>query len=631
MCGIVGFSGNGDRASLEAALEALRHRGPDDSGIYEDNSHNIGLAHSRLSIQDLSDLGHQPMVSEDNKFVIIFNGEIYNFKDLRDELVQEGINFRGNSDTEVLLHLYKKEGKSMLSRLNGIFAFAVWDKNSNSLFVARDAFGVKPLYYSAEGESFVFSSEIKSLIHLMKSNKELDYHSLDRYISFLWSPGESTPLKEIKKMSPGEAFFVKNGKIEKVYKWYNLPFFRKTKKHKKYDDPIIGTRDFLRKAVHRQMVSDAPLGAFLSGGLDSSSVVAFAKEVNPQIRCFTIESENIKNEGFYDDLPYAKKVAKHLSVPLDIIKINSKDLAHDIEYMVSQLDEPLADPASLNVLYISRLAKENNIKVLLSGSGGDDIFTGYRRHRAIIYEKYWKWLPLSIRKVMKDSMKLLNSNRNFGRRLKKVLSGATFEDNFNIINYFLWAKREDIEPLYTPEFREALSKGSTYEPMINFLSSINDHYSDIEKMLAIEQRFFLTDHNLIYTDKMSMAEGIEVRVPFLDKDLVDFVHNIPHHLKQSGSVGKWVLKKAMEPFLPKEVIYRPKTGFGAPVRRWIKFELKELIGDFLSEDSIKNRGLFEPKAVKQLIKSNELGEIDASYTILSLLITEIWIRRYIDQ
>ena len=629
MCGIVGVFG-GDLNSLNSANSLISHRGPDDDGIYINRTLNIGLGHRRLSILDTSSFGHQPMFSDDGKLVLVFNGEIYNYKELRSDLKRKGFVFQGKSDTEVLLKLYLSEGKKMLSKLNGIFTFAILDINSELLFLARDALGVKPLYYSTEDNVFAFASEIKALLKLIPNNKELDVESINRYLSFLWCPGDGTPLKSVKKLLPGEAIIVKNGCITDKWLWYKLPILNNTNKNLDKGRSISGVTKYLRQAVHRQMVADVPLGAFLSGGLDSSAVVAFAKEVNPDIRCFSIETKGKQDKGFVADLPYAKRVAKHLNVSLDVVSIESHRMASDLESMIVQLDEPLADPAALNVLYISQLAREQGIKVLLSGAGGDDLFTGYRRHYALQLERYWGWLPKSVRTGLKGITKNLNTDNSINRRIVKMFNGAGLNSRDRLINYFRWSDDSLLQSLYSPEFRQQLAGSNSNQVMQDFLEPILTSASSLDQMLALEQRFFLTDHNLNYTDKMSMAAGVETRVPFLDLDLVNFAARIPDKFKQKGGTGKWVLKKAMESYLPKEVIYRPKTGFGAPLRTWIKHDLQELLRDTLSPDSLNKRGLFSSKAVQQLILDNNNNKIDASYTLFSLLCIEIWCRHYID-
>ncbi len=572
------------------------------------------------------------MVSTDGAVVMVFNGEIYNFSELRKDLEARGIAFRGHSDTEVLLNLYLVDGEGMLPQLNGIFAFALWDRRSQKLLIARDGLGVKPLYYFVSDGRLVFASEIKALLQLLPETAALDAAALHRYLTFLWCPGEGTPLRAVRKLLPGEAMVVRAGRIEQRWIWYCIPAFRLVANSTLDQTAAIeGTRAHLRNAVRRQMVADVPLGAFLSGGLDSSAIVALAREQNPDIRCFTIEALGGQEAGATDDLPYARRVAEHLGVPLDVVSIDSGRMAGDLERMVAQLDEPLADPAPLNVLYISQLAREHGIKVLLSGAGGDDLFTGYRRHRALMVERWWSWLPGPMRQGMAKASGALDQRSALGRRLARLFSGAGLCGDARLVNYFRWASRADLERLYSAEFRAALGESRAEAPMLEYLRDLPPGTSRLERMLALEQRFFLADHNLLYTDKMSMAVGVEVRVPFLDLELVEFAARIPARFKQRGSEGKWVLKKAMEPYLPREVIYRPKTGFGAPLRRWMRYELRELLGDLLSAESLKRRGLFDPIAVQRLIADNDAGRVDASYTLLSLLCIELWSRTFLDR
>ena len=631
MCGIIGICGRIDTEALKSGLSSLAHRGPDDSGIFIDEPAHIALGHRRLSILDISPLGHQPMVGADGSVVLIFNGEIYNFRELRAELEAKGFSFRGHSDTEVLLNLYLAEGEAMLSRLNGMFALAIWDKRKQSLLIARDALGVKPLYYAALNGCFAFASEIKALLHLVPQARELDVVSLHRYLSFLWCPGEGTPLKAVRKLLPGEAMWVCKGQIAQRWNWFQLPIFHGISPDLDQQTALKGTATHLRQAVHRQMVSDVPLGSFLSGGLDSSAIVAFAREINPNIHCFTIECKGKQESGVVDDLPYARKVAKHLGVPLDVVSISSNKMANDLESMVAQLDEPLADPACLNVLYISQLACQKGIKILLSGAGGDDLFTGYRRHRAVMAEPLWGWLPLGARKKISTLDQRLNLLNPLQRRLGKLLSVAAHQGIERTTEYFRWTQENLLLNLYTAETRKILGSELAVTPMVEFLQQLNHKATSLDHMLALEQRFFLADHNLNYTDKMSMAAGVEVRVPFLDIDLVNFAARIPNGLKQHGRHGKWILKKAMEPYLPHEVIYRTKSGFGAPLRQWMRLSLHDLIGDLLSKKSLKRRGLFEPIAIQRLIDDNNSGKVDANYTLLSLLCIEIWCRTYLDR
>lgn len=629
MCGIVGSSNLA--ASSEARSRALRvllHRGPDSQGQYADEASAVWLGHARLSILDLSSTGDQPMLAAGNRVALVFNGEIYNHRELRAELESQGTAFRGRSDTEVVLALYLRDGPAMLARLNGVFALAIHDRATGELVLARDALGVKPLYYSESPGGFAFASEIKALLTLVPAGS-LDPQALHRYLTFLWCPGDGTPLRGVRKLLPGEAMTVNAGRITRKWTWYQLPVQRGVRADLDESASVARTANAVRTAVHRQMIADVPVGAFLSGGLDSSAVVAFARELTPDLPCFTIENTGGRDAGEADDLPYARRVAAHLGVPLEVVTVDSSAMASDLERMVFALDEPLADPAPLNVLYISQLARRNGIKVLLSGAGGDDLFSGYRRHAALRYEALWSGLPRAVRALLARGSAALDQRSGMGRRLGRSFAHAADDDDARLVGYFAWARNADLRALYSPAFAAEVAGVQADAPMREFLATIPAGASRLERMLALEQRFFLADHNLIYTDKMSMAAGVEVRVPFLDLDLVDFAARIPDRFKQRGREGKWVLKKAMKPYLPRDVIYRPKTGFGAPLRRWLRHELRELVRDTLSAASLRRRGLFDPTAVQRLIEDNDTGRRDSAYTILGLMCIELWCRRFL--
>lgn len=632
MCGIAGgWLFESGVHVLDISLAALAHRGPDSCGTYLDPDSGVALGHARLAIIDLSSTGHQPMFSADGNVALTFNGEIYNYRELRVELEAGGVTFFGQSDTEVVLQLYLKYGIEMLPRLNGIFAFAIHDRRSSELLLARDALGVKPLYFSEGRHGFAFASEIKALLPLLKEVGPLDHDALHRYLSYLYCPGDGTPLSGVRKLLPGEAIVVKQGRILRRWTWYELPARRGIVGRLEEAEAIKAIREGLRLAVHRQLMADVPVGAFLSGGLDSSAIVAFAREQISDLRCFTIESSGGGDAGDGDDLPYAKQVARHLGVPLEIVKVDAARMAGDLEQMVWQLDEPIADPASLNVLYISQLARQQGIKVLLSGAGGDDLFTGYRRHLAMRYEAWWSWLPQAARRGLGNISTHFDRRTALGRRMGFLFGRAAEQGDARLASFFTWTQPDDLIPLYSSEMKATISEHRVDQPLLDFLAGIPEAPSRLERMLALEQRFYVPDLNLIYFDKMSMATGVEVRVPFLDLELVELASRVPDRFKQNGLASKWVLKKAMEPYLPHKVIYRPKTGFGAPLRRWMRHELRDFLGDLLSEQSVRRRGLFEPAAVQQVISDNDSGRRDAAYTLFSMLCIEIWCRRFIDQ
>lgn len=628
MCGILGIVSCKNKAFVEDALSFIAHRGPDDYGIYEDEY--IGLGHRRLSIQDLSANGHQPMFSDNKRYVIIFNGEVYNHQEIR-EKINHKYNFKSTSDTETVLYGYIEYGTNLFNMLNGIFAFCIYDTQTKDLIIVRDQFGVKPLYYYPNEGFFIFSSEIKAFSNLPNFDNTLDYEALVNYIHFLWTPQEKTPFLKVKKLLPGH--YIRLNAIApnsfSVNKYYEIPFngqyIDKTE-----DELIDELEKRLFSAVKRQLLSDVPVGFFLSGGLDSSAIVAMAKKAlgkDVRLKCYTIDSGNTDTEGFANDLYYAKLVAKHLDVDLEIIQ-GKADIVKDFDKMIYHLDEPQTDAAPLHVLNICKKAREQGYVVLLGGTAGDDLFSGYRRHQALNFEKYFSLIPPSIRQVLKKIINNLSSKSNIARRVKKLLCDIDKTVLERMVGYYAWIDIEKNKKLFSKDIQEKISNYNPSNILINSLKNIPNESNLLNKMLYWDMKYFLTDHNLNYTDKLSMAVGVEVRVPFLDIELVEFSTMIPPHLKLKGKTTKYILKKLMERYLPKEVIYRSKSGFGAPVREWVLNELKPLIDEQLSEKSINESNVFDYNTVLDLINSNKKGKLDASYTVLTLLSIQSWIRQF---
>lgn len=635
MCGILGYLHNGTKTSIDfsSALSFIRRRGPDDQGVWSDTDVGVWLGQVRLSILDTTSAGHQPMLSQDGRVVMVFNGEIYNFRELRAELEAEGLTFSSQSDSEVLLALFCRYGIDCLNRLNGIFAVVFWERDTHTLWVARDQLGVKPLYIYNDGSCFAFSSEMKGLIRGGFSTPEIDPHAVLAHLGYLWSPGERTIVRDISKVLPGQVLCVRNGRIEKKSFYYQLPI-NEQPLAKSVEQTAVDVADAVRTAVKRQLVSDVPLGSFLSGGLDSSAIVAFAAEETrdkERLQCFSIRVDNgsTANEGFADDLPYAERVAKHLGVDLHVVGVGD-EMMDRLPEMVYLLDEPTPDPAALNALFISELASQNGIKVLLSGAGGDDIFTGYRRHFALSQERWWGGLPTPLRSVLAGSANLLPASSPLSRRLGKAFRYADLPVDDRLISYFFWLEPEQAHGLLAPELRRQLAADELFAPLRETLSRVPAGATPLDKMLTLECKHFLTDHNLNYTDKMGMATGVEVRVPLLDMDLVNLAGKLPAQVKQKGREGKWIFKKAMEPYLPKDIIYRPKTGFGVPLRNWLQGRLKPLVDEVLSPSSLRKRGIFDAEAVARLIAADRAGRIDAAYTLFGIVCMELWCKQYLD-
>jgi asparagine synthase (glutamine-hydrolysing) len=381
------------------------------------------------------------------------------------------------------------------------------------------------------------------------------------------------------------------------------------------------------------MVADVPVGAFISGGLDSGAIAKFAQDSlgEGKLQCFTIgfEDKQYRSEGFGEDLPYARKLADFLGVDLHVVTAGPEMMDY-LQDMTYYLDEPQADPAAINALFISRLAQKLGLKVLLSGAGGDDIFTGYRRHYALSLEKYWEWLPRKIRFGLQRLAQLSPVAHPAGRRLAKAFQYASLEKDERIVSYFFWTSPKLMPLLFSAEFLLGISKGQPAAPLLNSLLCLPGNTSPLNRMLFLEGKHFLADHNLNYTDKMGMVAGVEIRVPLLDPDLIALAAHLPDRYKQNGTVGKWIFKKAMEAHLPKEIIYRPKAGFGVPLRRWLHGGLRPMVDELLSARVLRARGIFEPTGVAKLLEMDRNGEIDGAYTIFSIMSIELWCRNFLD-
>ena len=630
MCGIAGIKGSFDEHDLNIIKKYIRHRGPDNTGSFISKKNKIALIHSRLSIQDLSDAGNQPMASECKRYIIIFNGEIYNFKELKINLLNNNYTFKSKTDTEVILYLFIHFGISFLGQLEGDFSIAIWDKQKEELLLARDTLGIKPLYYYKNNKTFIFSSEVSLILNVIKDKKIINYNTLTDYLSYLWIPGEDHLFKEMKKVKPGYLLIInKHNHIEEKC-WSTIPTIKSKVDNKINKDILIQrTRKMIKQAVQSQLVSDVPVGAYLSGGLDSSSIVYFARQKIPNLECFTIKTNRLNNTNVDVDLPYAIQVAKELDVKLHVVDFDIKNIERDLNLITKLSGEPVSDLSMLNSYYICKQSKDLGIKVLLSGTGGDDIFSGYRRHSFSKVDSLIDFLPKLFLKIISKTNNQLTNKNEYIRYYNKVTSGILFQEDERIINYYRWLDKNIIFNLLKKEVKEELSY-RIEDPILNYLKNRKED-SKLSKMLSVEQRFFLSDHNLMYTDRTSMANGIEVRVPFLHKPLLKFASEIPDQYKIKSFNNKWILRKAMEGLINKNIIYRKKIGFGVPVRQWINNELREMIGDLLSEETVNSRGIFDSKKIQQILEKNRTGRIDASYTIIALLGLEIWFRNFADK
>jgi asparagine synthase (glutamine-hydrolysing) len=636
MCGVCGYVGDHQPDLLKSMSDVMVHRGPDDSGIWFDEQQQVGLAHRRLSIIDLSREGRQPMANADGSIQICFNGEVYNYKDFYDELRAKGYRFRSTSDTEVLIYLYEEYGIDFLHKLNGMFAIAIWDANKQQLLLARDHAGVKPLYYHLDGEKLYFASEIKALLQVPGMERSINHKTIPTYLTLLWVPGQETMFNNINKIEPGQYLLYREGRHE-IVNWFSLDY---TTDHSvSEEDWIERVRETFLKATEYQMVSDVPLGAFLSGGLDSSGIVAYMRKSFPEreITCYTMayEDEAVKMEGLENDLPHAKKVAKHLDVKMKTLMVKP-DSTNLLPKMVYHMDEPDGDSTAIVTYIVAKMARDDGTTVLLSGTGGDEVFFGYRSHQAYrLYEKFNSVPRAPMLGMLGASegltSRLLGAQNPLPRRLRKfrnALRHTGLERHLNIVD---WSNPETRAMLFSDGLVDNIAgRNYTVDSMSRYYDQFQGN-GNLNRHTNVLLNTFLASHNFLFNDKCGMATSIETRVPFMDVDLLRLAARIPEKLHLKGNESKYILKKAMEPYLPHSVIYRSKTGFGPPIRGWVLGGMDDVVGEYLSPANVKQRGLFDPAVLAQVIDDNRKQKKDNSYLIFALLSLEIWMKTFIDQ
>jgi asparagine synthase (glutamine-hydrolysing) len=631
MCGIAGYIGLRAPDLLRAMADRMAHRGPDGEGYWTDDNRTVGLAHRRLAIIDPSEAAAQPLASCGGRYEVVFNGEIYNFRILGKRLRQCGYAFNARSDTAVLGPLYDLYGTAMLPMLNGIFAFALWDRQEEELLVARDAFGIKPLYYTElPGGGIAFASELKALVLVPGLDTQLSCKALSDYLTYLWSPGERTLFRSIRKLPPGTLIRASGKRIE-VARWYE-PRSRPvvTTRHVRTGELISQLNHLMDQVVCDQCMSDVPIGAFLSGGIDSSAVVASMVATGHTPRrtyCIGFDGKGLAEEGFDDDLTHAREVAKFLDVELTPIIVGAPG-GDDFERLVYALDEPQADPAGLYVAAISAAARADGIKVLLGGAGGDDIFSGYRRHKLAavrarlpaVLGRHLCGTPLTSMAIGIGPLK---------RRIDKLVYTLDGDDETFLVRSFEFSPRSAALECLTRDVIRELQEDET-----DWLEAAIERSRGlplVERMLKAEQYGFLPDHNLNYTDKASMAHGIEVRVPLLDQRLVDFASRVPWQLKTGLTREKWIFRQAVAGRVPRSVLSRKKTGFGGPVRLWIAGHLRSMVEDIIHSRSFRERGLFDTRQVSRILEDTVSGRRDGAYLVLAITLVELWMRAFKDQ
>jgi asparagine synthase (glutamine-hydrolysing) len=632
MCGICGIVGKADEQLIQKMLASIAHRGPDDEGLYMAESANgerVGLGHRRLSIIDLSPAGHEPMADAQGEIWLTYNGEIYNFKEIRKELEKRGHKFKSESDAEVVIYAYREWGLNALAMFNGMFAFAIWDGRNNSLLLARDRLGIKPVYYANTPSGFAFASEIKAILSIPNFKREVDLESLNQFLSFLWTPGPDTLFSGVKKLPPGHFLIYQNGQAE-VRQYWDLEFNEDDSLSE--TDWIERVREQVERSVRAQMIADVPLGAFLSGGVDSSSIVSLMTGmVSQKVTTYTFgfKSEDLRYDILEDDVKYAREIGAKLETDYHESFFEPKvmDLLPKLVY---HMDEPVADPAAITSYLICKAARER-LTVLLSGMGGDEVFAGYPRHIAVKIAEAYNLIPSFISRPLVEAMPASMPGRfnSVFRNTKKLARSAALPLRERYLGYCTYFKEDEKAKLYSGAMNTETLDFNALAAHQKYFDKVADE-DFVNQMLYVDLKTFLPCLNLTYTDKTSMAASMEVRVPLLDHELVEMAARIPARLKIKGLTRKYVLKKAAEKWLPRNIIYRKKAGFSAPLRSWLQKDLREMVEDLLSESNIKQRGYFDYAEVRRLIDDNLAGREDNGLKIFQLLTLELWHRQFID-
>ncbi|MBI5260654.1 MAG: asparagine synthase (glutamine-hydrolyzing) [Bradyrhizobium sp.] len=622
MCGVAGFLGPWSDRLLDAMLDEINHRGPDGRAIWRDREANFAVGHTRLSIIDLSTAANQPMHTADGRYVLSFNGEIYNFKELRGELENAGVVFRTRSDTEVLLRLFESDGQSCLGRLNGIFAFAVWDRALRRLFIARDQLGVKPLYYAALPHGFLFASELKALTLCPDVARDIDVGTVANHLAFVWSSSASTMLKSVRKLRPGHCAWIDTDARVSIRQYYEIPL--PPPRRERVEPAALLT--LFDRVVADQMVADVPIGACLSGGVDSSAVVASMCRATDPARivtfCASVPKDRNHADNFGDDVVHAREMARRLKVPLVEVPTTAQ-LVSELPQMLWDLDEPTGDFAALQTRMIAAEARRHGVKVLLTGTGGDDLFTGYGRHVAAFIWAALDQIPYA-RRATSRLISGFPGNSVLGRRLGRLgqlLALSEDEMLTDAMSFSSWP---------AGELKSLVAPGQPFDghghPFGRLLGKTRELHP-VERLLQLDLHGFLPDLNLNYTDKMGMQEGVEFRVPVLDLRLVAFAMRVP----VSQKIGLWqtkrILRKAMSDRLNRGVLRRAKQGFGVPLRAWMAGPARGLVAEMTSPRVVTERGLFDPAAVARLRNAFDQNRSDVAFVLFTLVCIEIWCRQ----
>lgn len=634
MCGICGkvtVNPQGINGEIIRKMTiALRHRGPDDEGVYlsetkgENSEIKAGLGHCRLNIIDLSSRGHQPMANEDETVWIVYNGEIYNFKELKNELTKKGHIFRSDTDTEVIIHLYEERGIECVKLLRGMFAFAIWDKKDGRLFLARDRLGKKPLNYIARNGSITFSSEIRPILEDMPAEREVNLESLHNYLTYQYVPHPETMFKGIKKLPPAHILTWDKGRI-KIERYWNLSYAHKFKISE--EECCERIFDLLAEATKIRMISDVPLGAFLSGGIDSSIVVALmSKCLSGPVRTFSIGFED---ESF-NELKYARIIADFFNTKHKEYIVRPKAM-EVLPELVEHFGEPFADPSSISTYYLAKMTR-SDVTVALSGDAGDEVFAGYDRYVANKLADYYRLIPSFIRnKIIASFLSRIpetSAKKDFARRAKRFIAVSSEPKEKRYLSWMSVFDDGLKMELYSSGLQNRLKDVDSSRYLLDIYRD-SDAGNFIDSTLFVDTMSYLPCDLLVKTDITSMANSLEVRSPFLDHKLVEFAARIPVKFKLKGITPKYILRKAFKKTLPRQILRREKSGFGVPVGRWLRSELKSYAYEVLLSQASINRGYFKKEAIKRLLDQHVLGQFNHGERIWALLNLELWHRRFI--
>lgn len=618
MCGIAGIlkldqSTVAPADVLERMLQSIFHRGPDEDGRLVDGELAMGMR--RLSIIDLAD-GQQPIFDESGRYAVVFNGEIYNYRELRQELLARGHTLKTHSDTEVIVHLYEESGPACLEQLRGMFGIAVWDKRERTLFIARDRMGIKPLYYTLKNETLIFGSEIKALLVHPDVNAALDLRGLSYFLSLKYVPAPGTLFENIHSLPPGHYLMAKDGHIE-IHRYWNISY-AKDANPKSEAEYLEEATELIREAVKLRLRSDVPFGAFLSGGVDSSLIVALmAEQLDEPVKTFSV------GFGDGDELPYAKLVADRFGCDHHTLKITAADFIDHAETVLWHMDQPIADQATVATLMVAKLARQH-VKMVLTGEGGDELFAGYARYAGERFSPYTRWLPNWAGQLIRGG-----SRRLPGMRRGKIAVHAltTSNEAQRFANWFPMFNDETKRQVLTERMRDY--REGAGDIFAQHLAEC-DAREPLDRMLYVDSKLWLPDFLLLRGDKLTMANSLEARIPLLDHKLVEFAGRLPTQYKLHKGDRKYLLKRVAERMLPSEIITRKKQGFPIPIERWLRNEARPLMRDMLSQESLQRRGLFNPQYVEQLMQQHESGFADNTTELWGLVSFEIWMRRLVD-